>query len=86
MNNPVSFTIRVHNMLYIIKPYYKADYILYEVFTNCEKLFTLKRSSNSSWKTNEEDIIPISDSLVEDIGEALDEYEFQLNASNSSDR
>ena len=73
-------------MLYIIKPYYEVDYTLYEVFTNCEKLFTLKRSSNGSWKTNEEDIIPISDSLVEDIGEALDEYEFQLNASNSSDR
>lgn len=83
MSNPASFTIKVHNTLYIIKPFCEVDCTLYEVFTNCEKLFTLKRSGDGSWKTYEDDIIPISKSLVPDIGEALDEYEFQFNASHS---
>jgi hypothetical protein len=55
-----------------------VDCTLYEVFTNCEKLFTLKKASDGHWVTNEEDIIPISVDLVEEIGEALEAYEYQL--------
>jgi hypothetical protein len=83
MSNPASFTIKVHNTLYIVKPFCEVDCTLYEVFTNCEKLFTLKRSSDGNWKTYEDDIIPISESLVQDIGEALNEYEYQFNTSHS---
>jgi len=75
---PASFKIKVHDTSYIIKPYCEVDCTLYEVFTNCEKLFTLKKSSDGTWKTNETDIIPISESLVQDIGEALDVNEYQV--------
>ena len=78
MNEPASFKIKVHDTSYIIKPYCEVDCTLYEVFTNCEKLFTLKKSSDGTWKTNETDIIPISESLVQDIGEALDVNEYQV--------
>jgi hypothetical protein len=86
MSDPASFTIKVNNTSYIIKPYCEVDCTLYEVFTNCEKLFTLKKGRDDSWKTDEDDIIPISESLVQDIGDALDEYEFQFNPSDSRDR
>lgn len=74
-----SFTIKVHNMFYIINPFKKDDDVLYEVFTNCEKLFTLKKAGNGNWVTNEQDVIPISSNIVDDIGEVLEEYEFQQN-------
>jgi hypothetical protein len=73
-----SFTIKVHNIVYTIQPSCEVDCTLYEVFTNCEKLFTLKKASNGNWITDEKDIIPISEDLIEDIGEAVEEYEYQL--------
>ena len=78
MKQEASFTIKVHTMFYIIKPCFGAEYTLYEIFTNCEKLFTL-RKNNGIWNTYEDDILPISESLVEDIGKALDEYNFSIN-------
>ena len=78
MQQQASFTIKVHNVFYTIQPYCEFDYNLYEVFTNCEKLFTLKKVSDGTWATNEQNIIPISDDLVEDIGEALEQYQYQL--------
>ncbi len=78
MAQPESFTIKVNNVTYIIKPYREADCTLYEVFTTCEKLFTLKKAGNGDWVTNEQDIIPISGDLVEEIGDALEAYEYQL--------
>lgn len=78
MKQSASFTIRVHNIVYIIRPYCETDCNLYEVFTNCEKLFTLKKTSDGTWTTDEQDIIPISEDLVYDIGEALEQYQYQL--------
>ena len=78
MKQPTSFTIKVNNVAYTINPYCDVDCTLYEVFTNCEKLFTLKKASDGSWTTNEQDVIPISENLIEDIGEALDQYQFQF--------
>ena len=69
MKEPESFTVRVNNVSYIIKPYCEVDCTLYEVFTNCEKLFTLKKASDGHWVTNEEDIIPISVVLRSSVGE-----------------
>lgn len=81
MKEAISFNIQVHDRYYIVKLYHAPDNILYEIYTNCEKLFTLIRTSEGTWKTNETDIIPISHSLVDDIGEAVDQYEFELNNS-----
>ena len=72
-----SFTIQVNDMRYIVKPYHKDEEVFYEVFTTCEKLFTLKQN-NGGWETIENDVIPITSSLVEDIGDALEEAEAQL--------
>ena len=47
-------------MYYIqYKPHCETDCTLYEVFTNCEKLFTLRKAGDGNWITNEHDIIPI---------------------------
>ena len=81
MKEKETFTIRVHDIFYIIKPYVKDDNTFYEVFTNCEKLFTLKKNQPGLWVTNEKDVIPISENIVEDIGEVLDEYEYQQGSS-----
>ena len=70
-----SFTIKVFDRFYIVKPFWNIDYMLYEVFTNCDKLFTLKKIDRGSWVTNESDVIPIYADLVNDIGEALEEHE-----------
>lgn len=70
-----SFTIKVHDRFYIIKPYWNINCTLYEVFTNCDKLFTLKKTDHRNWITNETDIIPIYSDIVDDIGMALEEYE-----------
>ena len=78
MEQQASFTIRVHNVSYTIRPYDEFDSTLFEVFTNCEKLFTLKKVSDGTWVTNEQNIIPISENLVEDIGEALEKYQYQV--------
>lgn len=78
MKEPESFIIKVHNVSYIVKPYCKADCTLYEVFTNCEKLFTLKKASDGNWITDEYDIIPISEDIVDDIGQAVEEHIYQL--------
>ena len=78
MKQSASFTIKVNNVFYTIHPYCDADCNLYEVFTNCEKLFTLKKTSDGSWAANEKNIFPISGKLVEDIGEALEQYRYQL--------
>ena len=77
MKQLASFTVSVNNLVYTINPYYEVDCTLYEVFTNCEKLFTLKKASNGTWTTHEKDIIPISENLIEDIGEALEQYQHQ---------
>ncbi len=75
---PASFSIKVHNVSYTIHPYWEMDCTLYEIFTNCEKLFTLKKASDGNWTTNEKDIVPIYENLIEDIGEAVEEHEYQL--------
>lgn len=77
MTDTAPFTIKVNELIYTVKPHENFDSALYEVFTNCEKLFTLKRGNDGRWITNEDDIIPLYDTLVEDIGEALDQYEYQ---------
>ncbi len=70
-----SFTIKVYDRFYIIKPRWNNDCTLYEVFTNCDKLFTLRKMKSGNWTTNEADVIPIYNEVVDDIGEALEEYE-----------
>ncbi len=77
MTDATPFTIKVNELSYIVKPQQNFDSTLYEVFTNCEKLFTLRRCEDGNWVTNEDDIIPLYETLVEDIGEALNQYEFQ---------
>jgi hypothetical protein len=77
MEQAASFEIKVNNVSYTIHSYWEFDCTLYEVFTNCEKLFTLKKARDGNWITNEKDIVPISEDLVEDIGEALEQYEYQ---------
>ena len=77
MDQAAPFTIKVNKVSYTIHPYCEFDCTLYEVFTNCEKLFTLKKASDGNWVTNEQDIVPISEELVEDIGEALEQYQYQ---------
>ncbi|MEP6465024.1 MAG: hypothetical protein ABJB05_01910 [Parafilimonas sp.] len=69
-----SFDINVNELTYSISTDKDVDSMCYEVFTKCEKLFTLKKSSDGSWKTNEEDIIPISENLVEEIGDAIERH------------
>jgi len=71
------FTIKVNDVVYTIHSYCEFGYTFYEVFTNCEKLFTLKKTSDGNWVTNEDDIVPISEELTEDIGEALEQYQYQ---------
>lgn len=78
MRQPESFMVKVHNVLYTVKPHCETDCTLYEVFTNCEKLFTLRKAGDGNWITNEHDIIPITEDIVDDIGEAVEEYEYQL--------
>ncbi len=75
-----SFNIKVYERFYIVKPLWNADCIMYEIFTNCDKLFTLRKNKSGTWMTNETDIIPIYNELVEDIGEALDEYEVSVES------
>lgn len=70
-----SFTIKVYDKFYIVKPYWNLDCMLYEVFTNCDKLFTLRKNKYNHWVTNEADVVPIYTELVDDIGEALEEHE-----------
>ncbi|HVX25369.1 MAG TPA: hypothetical protein VHB70_03450 [Parafilimonas sp.] len=77
MTDATSFNIKVNELSYIVKPQQLVGSTLYEVFTNCEKLFTLKRNNEGRWVTNEDDIIPLYETLVEDIGEALNQYEYQ---------
>jgi hypothetical protein len=72
------FIIKVNNISYTIHPYCEVDCNLFEVFTNCEKLFTLKKASDGNWTTDEKDIIPISEDLIADIGEALEQYQYQI--------
>ena len=67
-----SFTIEASNLTYHIKSYWEDDSIYYEVFTNCEKLFTLHRMSDGSWEQIETNIIPISAHIFENIGNAID--------------
>jgi hypothetical protein len=77
MEQAASFKIKVNDVSYTIHSYCEFDCTLYEVFTNCEKLFTLKKVSDGNWVTNEHDIVPISEELVENIGEALEQYQYQ---------
>ena len=70
--NP-SFIIQINDLSYNIKNC-EDDYTHYEVFTNCEKLFTLKKGSDGVWKTKEKDVIPIEDSIIENIGNAIERH------------
>jgi hypothetical protein len=69
-----TFTVEINNLHYNINCYYDDDCTHYEVFTNCEKLFTLKKGSDGVWKTKENDIIPISPQLIDDIGNAIERH------------
>ena len=75
MKNFESFTVKVYQRFYIIKPLWNIDGLLYEVFTNCDKLFTLRKTNSGNWITNEADVVPMYSELVDDIGEALEEHE-----------
>ena len=87
MESVTSFDIQVNDLRYIVKPYYENEMVVkpyyenemvfYEVFTTCEKLFTI-RKNKGKWETIENDVIPINNNLVEDIGGALEEAEAQL--------
>ena len=78
MKQPSSFTIKVHDVFYTIHPNYETNCILYEVFTTCEKLFTLKKTIEGNWITYEQDVVPISDDLINDIGEELEQHQYQF--------
>jgi len=67
-----SFIIEVSNLNYHIESYWEENSIYYEVFTNCEKLFTLHKISDGTWITREANIIPISADIFGDIGNAID--------------
>ena len=70
-----SFTVKLYERFYIIKPVWNTDCVMYEIFTNCDKLFTLRKTNGGNWITNESDVIPINNELVDDLGEALEEHE-----------
>ena len=63
-----SFTIKVDEKAYDIKPKCEADCTSYEVSTSCNKLFTLYMSADGTWKSLEKDVVPISEDLVTEIG------------------
>ena len=67
-----SFIIEVSNLNYHIKSYWEEDSIYYEVFTNCEMLFTLYKISDGSCIPREANVIPISNDMLGDIGNAID--------------
>jgi len=67
-----SFIIEVSNLNYHIRSYCEEDSNYYEVFTNCEKLFTLHKISDRTWQPREANIIPITSDIVEGIGNAID--------------
>lgn len=67
-----TFVIEVNDLKYTIQPNKKEDKMEYEVFTNCEKLFTIKKEIDGDWNTVESDIIPITEDIIFDIGEAID--------------
>ena len=65
------FTIRLHANTYQIKPYCEVDCTMYEVFTDCKKLFTLKMGADGTWKTHETDVVPIDNALIAEIGNTI---------------
>jgi hypothetical protein len=73
------FTINLYNNTYLIKPYCEYDCTMYEVFTNCEKLFTLKLEADGSWGTHEGNVFPINKDLIGEIGDAITKYYTSLN-------
>lgn len=67
--------IQLNTNKYSIKRHCQSDCTLYEVYTDCQKLFTLKRGADGEWKTEEDDIIPIDDQLLGNIGSEIENYE-----------
>jgi hypothetical protein len=66
-----SFFIHLHDNDYRIKPFCEVDCMMYEVFTNCDKLFTLHIGADGNWKTHEANVIPINENLINEIGDAI---------------
>ncbi len=69
-----SFNIKVNSMFYIVKPYFNLEHI-YTKFLQIVKSFSPLKNNEGNWVTDEDDVVPISESLIEDIGE---QHELQL--------
>jgi hypothetical protein len=51
--------------------YSSSDSGTYQVFTFCEKLFTLQISTDGNWKTLEANVILINKALITEIGDVM---------------
>ena len=69
------FTVQVNNEKYLIEPVHTEETtIKFKVSTLCEYMFTLETDDNGSWKIAD-DVIPMDNELVQNIGNAIEEYD-----------
>jgi hypothetical protein len=69
------FSITVNNNHYKVTVSYEGVYIShYKIETDCEYLFTLYMDEEEAWHA-EKDVKLLDESLVEQIGRAIEEYD-----------
>jgi hypothetical protein len=74
--NMEHFTIDVNKNRYQVEPICDEDCTRFKISTECEYLFTLCVDEYGNWQV-EEDVIPLTENLVEEIGRAIEFHDAQ---------
>lgn len=73
--NENNFTINVNGKTYNVTALREEGYCnRFKIATNCEYLFTLCTDNDGNWQM-EKDVTPLNDSLADEIGKAIEEYD-----------
>lgn len=73
--NKNNFTINVNGKTYNVTAIREDGHCnRFKIAINCEYLFTLRTDDNGNWQM-EKDVTPLNDSLADEIGKAIEEYD-----------
>ena len=69
------FTIEVREKIYHVQPVCDEEHCTrFKISTDCEYLFTLCIDDYGNWQM-EQDVIPLDENLVDEIGRAIEFYD-----------
>ena len=74
-NKEPAFTVNAHSRTYYVEPVGNDDHCTrFKISTECEYMFTLCIEKYGNWSM-EGDVIPINETLVDDISIAIEQYD-----------